>query len=240
MTSHRARRLVLLGVAMVAAAVCVRLGFWQLDRLEQRRALNARIEAGLAGPPQPVEALLDAPADEIAFRRVTASGTWDAAHEVLLYGRALDGRPGNHVLTPLVLGGGRAIVVDRGWVPTDASGPPMAGEAAAADGPVSVTGTLLPSEDGDGDEAAGGIVRAVDVAALDGRVPADLVPGRYLLLASQEPAAAAPTPAAPPEPDEGPHLSYAIQWFAFAAIALVGYVLLARRDRAAAPGFGEG
>jgi surfeit locus 1 family protein len=225
---------------VVVAAVCVRLGFWQLDRLEQRRALNARIAAGLAAPPQPVEALLDAPADDVAYRRVTASGTWDAAHEVLLYGRALDGRPGNHVLTPLVLGGGRAIVVDRGWVPADAVGPPVTGEAAAVDGPVTVGGTLLPSEDGDGDEPAGRIVRAVDVAALDGRVPADLVPGRYLLLASQEPAVAAPTPAALPEPDEGPHLSYAIQWFAFAAIALVGYGLLARRDRAAAPTSGEG
>jgi cytochrome oxidase assembly protein ShyY1 len=73
-------------------------------------------------------------------------------------------------------------------------------------------------------------VRSVDVALLDAQIPSDLIDGVYLLLASQRPAVDEPVPAPLPELTEGPHRSYAIQWFLFAAIALVGSVLLARRD----------
>jgi len=100
----RARWILLPVVAILVAATCVRLGFWQLDRLAGRRAFNAGVEAGLAAPVAPVDALVDAEgADEAAYRRASATGTWDPAHEVILYGRPLDGRPGDHVLTPLLL-----------------------------------------------------------------------------------------------------------------------------------------
>jgi surfeit locus 1 family protein len=213
----------------------VRLGFWQLDRLEERRALNAEIGAGLEVGPAPLDDVLagDAP----AYRRVTASGTWAPGDEVILYGRSLDGRPGNHVLTPLTLDDGRAILVDRGWVPTTVSSPPVTGAEAPAAGSVSVEGILLPGDDqGSSDGSDGSTfdarpdqVRSVDVGALDATIDADLVDGVYLLLARQTPPQERPIPAPLPELDEGPHLSYAIQWFSFAAIALIGYGVLARR-----------
>jgi cytochrome oxidase assembly protein ShyY1 len=131
-----------------------------------------------------------------------------------------------------VLDDGGAVLVDRGWVPSEVSEPPVGGEAAASSGPVSVDGILLPSREGDvAYEELPDQVRDVDAAALDLVMPLDLVTDGYVLLEHQTPATDRPIPAPLPEPTEGPHLSYAIQWFTFAAIALVGYGLLVRRDR---------
>jgi surfeit locus 1 family protein len=214
------------------AAVCVRLGFWQLDRLEQRRSFNADVGAALASEPAPLgDVLADG---DLAYRRVTVDGTWDVEHEVILFGRSLDGRPGNHVLTPLVFAAGRAVLVDRGWVPSEVRSAPAAGDAAASPGEVTVDGIMLPSDAGD-DAVAGGTlpaqVRSVDVAALDAAIPSELVANAYVLLERQTPTQERPIPAPLPELSEGPHLSYAIQWFTFAAISLVGYGVLARRKR---------
>lgn len=232
------RRIVLFVVAVGVAAVCVRLGIWQLDRLDQRRALNDSIEAGLAEPPVPLEELLNGsgPMGDLAYRRVTASGTYDANDELLLYGRALDGSPGDHVLTPLVRDDGPDVLVDRGWVPHEPDrGAPVGPPAAAPEGRVQVEGVLLPSEEGSAfpdPEAAATLVRSVNLSEIRERSP-DLLSPAYLLLQTQVPAQAEgqPAPASVPEPTEGPHLSYAIQWFSFATIALVGYGVLLRRDR---------
>jgi cytochrome oxidase assembly protein ShyY1 len=219
--------------AIVVAAVCVRLGLWQLDRLEGRRAFNARYAAGLAAPARPLGELLSAGAP-LAYRRAIANGTYDRNHEVILYGRTLDGQAGNHVLTPLVLDDGRAIVVDRGWVPFEMDEPGLPA-AAPPTGRVEVVGPLVASQPGGAGEVAPGedrmtTVRTVDLAAIARDVPYDLVPW-FLQLGSQAPAGSGelPVPEPPPELSEGPHLSYAFQWFTFAAIALIGYLVLVRR-----------
>ncbi len=127
----RPRWIALTLFAVLMAVLCVGLGLWQLDRLEGRRFVNARFAEGLALPPEPVERLIDDPDHgSLVSRRVTASGRYDSSSEVVLYGRALEGRPGNHVLTPLILEDGRAVIVDRGWVPFEPTYPPIA-EAAA-------------------------------------------------------------------------------------------------------------
>ena len=233
------RWIALLVFVLVVVVTCVRLGIWQLDRLDQRRAFNAQIERGLAAEPTSLDALGGEAED--AYRRVRVTGTYDPEHEVLWYGRALDGRPGHHVLTPLVYGSeqttpGVAILVDRGWVPAELDTTPVA-PAAAPSGTVTVTGFLLPAEGG-GDlvidrDPSGRVltVRHADPAALDGEVPYELWP-LALHLQGQSPAQAGDLPALVPPPplDEGPHLSYAVQWFTFATIALVGYVILVRRE----------
>ena len=212
--------------------MCVRLGFWQLDRLEQRRALNAEIGAALATAPAALDDVLAG--EDRTYRRVRASGAWAADDEVILYGRALDGRPGNHVLTPLLIGPGRAVLVDRGWVPSSIAAPPLTGPEAPATGEVTVEGVLMPADDASpgGDATVDERpqqVRSVDIGILDPTIDADLVDDVYLLLERQTPPQERPIPAPLPEATEGPHLSYAIQWFSFAAIALIGYGVLARR-----------
>ena len=221
-------------LAVAMAALCIRLGFWQLDRLEQRRSANAARAAGLAQAPVDVGDALAEP--DAAYRPVTATGTYDPTAELVLYGRPLDGRPGDHVLTPLVLGDGTRVLVDRGWVPTaedaDRTVPPAAAPPA---GPVTVEGVLVPGEDGDafGDQDPVGatVIRAVNLDELVA-AGAAVAPTGYVLLTAQTPAPATlPVPAPLPPEDEGPHLSYAIQWFAFATIALVGAVIVLRRGR---------
>ena len=119
--------------AIATVTICVRLGLWQLDRLEGRRAFNDRYAAGLEAAPLPLESLL-AEGGALAYRRAVATGRFDTDREVILYGRSLDGRSGNHVLTPLVLADGRAIIVDRGWVPFEMDDPPVAATPPTGDG----------------------------------------------------------------------------------------------------------
>ena len=246
---------------VVVAAVCVRLGFWQLDRLAQRRAFNDELGAALAAPPTTLDQVLAG--DDVAYRRVTVTGTWAAADEVILYGRALESRPGNHVLTPLLIGDGRAVLVDRGWVPSAIAAPPLTGDEAAAAGVVTVEGIVVPADDGASDDERDAgqpdagepdagepdagepdvrpeQVRTIEVGVLDPTIDADLVDGVYILLQHQTPRQERPIPATLPERTEGPHLSYAIQWFTFAAIALIGYGVLARRKARPRSGAAQG
>ena len=220
--------------AIAVVAICVRLGMWQLDRLEGRRDLNERYAAGLEAAPESLETLLER-GGSLVYRRAVATGRYDADREVILYGRTLDGRSGNHVLTPLVLADGRAIIVDRGWVPFEMDHPPVA-EAAPPDGEVDVAGTLFAGQTGGAGDIAEGadrvtVVRSVDIEAIARDVPYELVP-LFLQLRTQSPAAMAdlPVPEPPPVLTEGPHLSYAFQWFAFAAIGAIGYVILVARQ----------
>ena len=232
----RPRWLAGLGLVVLVAVTFARLGVWQLHRLDERRAYEDLVASRLAAAPAPLEGVLagGVGADEIRYRRVIASGTFDTAHEVILYGRTQGDQSGNHVLTPLLLGDGTAIAVDRGWVPFEDDDPPLA-DAAPPDGVVRVSGVLFPSEV---DTTSGGspavpttTFAKVDLGALGAEVPYPLAPV-YLLLGSQEPPASA-LPIVAPLPDPAsapPHLSYAIQWFTFATIAVVGFVVLVRRE----------
>jgi surfeit locus 1 family protein len=227
-------------IAVIVVGVCVRLGFWQLERLEGRRYFNDRFRTGMAMPPVPVETLLASGDEPLSYRRATAEGRYDAAREVILYGRALDGNPGNHVLTPLVMADGRAVLVDRGWVPFDLDTPPV-DAAIPPDGRVQVVGFLSPNEPGGADDAEEGTAgdgeggantfTRVDLDRIGQQLPYELLPW-YLALQDQTPAQSGELPAVVPAPtlDEGPHLSYAFQWFAFAGIAAIGYLILARRQ----------
>jgi cytochrome oxidase assembly protein ShyY1 len=229
------RRIALVVAAIVVALVCVRLGFWQLDRLEQRRALNEQIGSRSSNAPISLDGGLPDETASWSYSPVTASGEYLPEAELILYGRPLEGRPGDHVLSVLTLGDGTAVLVDRGWIPFDADTvAPVEGASAAPSGHVTVTGVLIPSEEEDGafDDAQDRI-RSIDIEQIGDRFGLDLEPG-YLLLSRQSPEqpGGLPVPAALPELSEGPHLSYAIQWFSFATIAIVGSLVLLRRSSA--------
>ncbi|MGH8901699.1 MAG: SURF1 family cytochrome oxidase biogenesis protein [Egibacteraceae bacterium] len=226
---------------IVVVVTCVSLGFWQLRRLDERRAFNALVTERLAAAPEPLAAVLGEPADRLAYRRVTVTGQYLPSEEVLLSPRSRDGMPGHDVLTPLVTGSG-GILVDRGWVPFALSRAPVA-EAAPPPGGITVTGFLLPGRHapraGPVGAARLGFVSDADVGRLQPQMSVPLAPV-YVVLTGQSPAPAAlPRPGAPPELGEGPHLSYAVQWFLFACVAVVGYPFLIRRraqDLGALPG----
>jgi surfeit locus 1 family protein len=232
------KRLVeLLTVALLVATTCVALGIWQIARLHQKQQFNMAVRAGLAAPPAPIETMLfrGIDPDEVRYRRAEATGTYDTAHEFVLYGRTQNSQAGNHMLTPLRLADGRAILVDRGWVPLDVNRP---GAAAVAPprGDVRVEGVLFSSE-GDPPATVGGAdveettLARVDLARIQAQLTYPIAPD-YLLLQRQAPTqpAGLPAPAPLPELSEGPHLSYAVQWFTFAAIAVAGFFVLAFKE----------
>jgi surfeit locus 1 family protein len=218
----------------------VALGLWQLDRLDQRRAFDRLVEERLSTPAEPIDELIavGAGAEGWQYRRVEVRGRYDANREFVLFGRTLGGIPGNHVLTPIVTEDGTAVLVDRGWIPIELDDPPIA-QAAPSSAEITATGVMFPSEGGDpGGPAARAQplsdVGEIDLARIQAALPYDLAPG-YLWLQGQRPAGGQlPRPVPLPDlTDAPPHLSYAIQWFVFAAIAVVGYGALLRRELSA-------
>lgn len=230
------RSVTLLLVAIGVAALCVRLGFWQLSRLQERRSFEDAVQMGLARTPRPIAAVLPrkdrVDLDSVRYLRVEVTGSFDPEREVILYGRGLGEQEGHHVLTPLVMADGLAIVVDRGWVPIRDDTPPVA-EAAPPPGEVTVTGVLIPSEGGLPGDGGGPAVEQLahtNLAQLAAQLPYPIEP-LWLLLQRQSPSSSPlPTPAPFAMPDAPPHLSYAIQWFAFATIAVVGAAIVTRRE----------
>jgi len=209
--------------ALLIAAACVRLGVWQLDRLRQRRARNAQVLATRSRPPIPVAGSLST--DSARDRRLFATGAYDYARERLWHGRSYEGVPGVDLVTPLRLPDGTVVLIDPGWAPSPDGyhvdqGAYREGDSAQVLG----IGVTAPRARGD-----------VDPAALRDSLPYALLPFVIQELPSSPTSPTSPNlhqrpvrwPA--PELSDGPHLSYAIQWFSFAVIIVVGSFALAKK-----------
>ena len=234
------RRYILVTLLVVAAmAVMARLGVWQLDRLAERRAANAQLMAVLTSSTIFVNDDLTAlagqpPADvapDLANRDVFLEGEYDFAAQRILVLQNYQDQPGVHLITPLVLDSGAAVLVDRGWIPdaereaghlfTEATGP------QTVSGYIALTETLrrraanteavtTPSDE----------IFRVDVAALADELPYPLVPYYVKLSPTEEPDTTLPLEVAKEiDFSEGPHLGYAIQWFIFSLGLGAGDVL---------------
>jgi surfeit locus 1 family protein len=219
----------LIAFLLLAGAVCVRLGFWQVDRLRERRAANRAAEAALSAP---VVRLPGAVQDgDLAGRRVEAAGRYDPANELVLRGQALDGSPGVHLVTPLRFPGtDTALLVNRGFVPApDAVSVETGG--LKEEGEVRVRGIALPIPVGGGRpiERRGQMSWArLDREALAEQLPYPV----YSVYLRQAPDSALPRmPRRLPALalDDGPHLSYAVQWFLFAGMAVVFAIIVVAR-----------
>jgi surfeit locus 1 family protein len=123
---------------LIALAILLALGTWQLQRLTWKEGLIAAREAALSATPVPLPSESE---DWRAweFRRVSVTGVFDHDAEQLFGLQALGGRPGHHVLTPLVRENGPAVLIDRGWVPLDRAHPLARGEGQVP-GQVTITG----------------------------------------------------------------------------------------------------
>lgn len=219
-------------VVVSLAALFVRLGMWQLDRLEQRRELNSLIESRLESAPMDITDITN-PTDA-EYQRVTIGGVFDPSQEVLIRSQTYLGTAGFHVITPLVLDDGTAVLVNRGWVPLTMDSvpvrdaPPPAGRVVVA-GWVHLTQQRprFGPEDPPGERT---VLNRVDIDRIQTQTDDDL--SEVYVVELGERAEDLPRPATPPDfDDEGPHLSYAIQWFSFAVIGVVGFFFLLRRER---------
>ncbi len=220
----------LLVVAGIVAMV--NLGFWQLRRLDQRRDFNAKVEARSELPPEPLDSVLSSgQPEDLEWRIVTVTGRYLRDEQFLVVNRSQNGRAGDNVVTPMELGNGRTLIVNRGFVPlsVEAPRPPQ--------GVVDVVGRIRQSQQrrtgqlsdpADGDLAE---VQRLDIPRLAPQLPGDVIPVYVDLLTSEPPEAPGlPEPVARPPLGEGPHLSYAIQWFIFSVCVAIGWVLAVRRS----------
>jgi cytochrome oxidase assembly protein ShyY1 len=230
-----ARWLGWLAMVIVLAAGCVGLGRWQLDRREAVVENIQRIEANYDAAPQryvPGENGFDSYDPDREWTPVTFVGTYDPPNQVVVRNRPLNGQPGYEVLTPLRLEDGTAVIIDRGWLPigNKEAGRPDDIPAPPA-GRVEVTARTKPGEPSVNRGAPDGQVASIDLPALADRLDYPLQDAAYGLLALERPAAAQ-TPVAAPKPsiDEGPHLSYSLQWFAFGVLVFVGLGYAARQQ----------
>lgn len=225
-------------LVLLLVVVLLNLGLWQLRRLDERRDANALIEeralteSVVPLSEVPVEAADPVTVgDEVVWQRVQASGRYQIDDQVLLRSRSLDGQPGFWVLTPLELDGGGVLVVNRGWIPFEVETDGSDVEFATPTSAVEVVGFL--QESVEGAKPAGGrttTIAHVDLEWFDEQVDGDVHPV-YLQLQEQQPPPVDDLPVILPEPDlsEGPHLGYALQWFTFTAIAVVGYPIVLYR-----------
>ena len=224
---------------LLAMGVMVALGFWQLDRLEQRRALNQQRRAALAAAPiELTGAPLHLPPFELRDRQAIANGEFDYARQVSVRNQNLDGQPGHHLITPLLINGSnKAVLVNRGWIPVDEAEP---GKWRTLDerssGPLS--GILKPTvlrPDGAisaiPQDTVTGWYR-LDIEAIAQTLPYDLMPIVLQLLPedSRDPSPLPRRIQSDVSISEGNHLSYALQWFGFAITAAVVFVAVARRQ----------
>ncbi|MGW1177320.1 SURF1 family protein [Kitasatospora sp. NPDC002543] len=234
-------------VALAAVTVCLWLGTWQLGRFQDRLTTHHAAD-GPAGEAVPIERLLTRDQPMVTTltvgRTVLATGSYDAAHQVLVPARVLGGEEGSYVLTPLRTAEGPAVAVVRGWAP----GPPAADRVPPAPaGPVTVTGRLQGPEDAGKRGAIAGGLPAGQLGTISPAALVNLLP--YPVYDGWVAADAAPdglTSVAGLRPEDGSgltlrafqNLGYTLEWFVFAGfVVFMGFRLAQReaevaRDRA--------
>lgn len=229
------RRWLLFAAAVcVLAAVCVRLGEWQFDRLHQRQQRNEWTRSNIAADPVAVEDVMAVgrPVEpEREWTRVIAQGEYDAGATVVVRYQTRHGDPGVDLVTPLVTPEGTAVLVDRGWVATDNTGEVPDTLPAPPAGTVEVVGFVRADATGRGVTVHDASTRAVSSVEIGRTLDVPVLEG-FVDAATEAPAPEAEV-VRPELPDlgEGPHFFYGLQWWFFAALALGGFGYLVYDER---------
>jgi surfeit locus 1 family protein len=230
----------------VVVAIMISLGFWQLGRLDERKSANAIITSAMDRQPEPLSTVLPAGASSTSeqvkaaeYQPVYVSGVYRADEQVLVNNRTNNGSPGYWVVTPLVLADGTAVAINRGWIPFSYTEDGSWDDFAPPKGTVVVQGLLRQSQvretnglvSSPKDPEAGTLrtLARLDVGRLAQQIDERLIPGYISLRAQDPPQVDLPVPVPLPELSQGPHLGYAMQWFAFSLLTIIVYPLLLRR-----------
>jgi len=225
------RRTVLLTLAVVAGvAVMLNLAEWQWHRHVARRDFNATLRARLVEPAVPLSDLLSAPVTEAEWRTVVASGQYVDGADLLVVNRSQNGVAGTNAVSLLRLDDGTFVYVVRGFLPLALEHrPPPSGR-------VEVTGRVRRSDlrrRGEASDAPDGVlveVQRLDLGRLAQQVPGVLAPISLDLVESSPDDDPRLTAVALPGTELGPHLSYTVQWIVFSGAAILGWVLVLRRE----------
>ncbi len=225
--------------AVVVAGIVAMMfaGFWQLDRLSERKAFNERVIERSQAEPSPLRSVLSRiedgslSPDEAEWLPVVVDGTY-LPDQVLNFNKSQGGRAGDNVLTAAITTDGDTVIVNRGFIPLGIDVPAAPATAIQGRGYVRLSeererGGVTDADDGEQLTE----IRRVDLARLARQFPGDVAPVYVQLIASDPPITVGdPEPVVLPELSSGPHLSYAIQWFIFSLAVAVGWVLAVRRS----------
>lgn len=232
-------------LVLFGAAVCIRLGIWQLDRLAQRRAFNAHYLAMAAAEPLVLPDDSDLDLTRMEYRRVVLTGFYDFDNQVALRNQyhTLPGgieQYGYHLLTPLRISDNSGVLVDRGWIPAEGNDSPSGWRKYDLPGAVTLQGIIRL---GEAKPAMGGVAdpplsegqtrldfwNIANLERIRQQTPYPLL-DVYIQLDPEPGQTSLPYPYQPAyEISEGPHLGYAGQWFTFAVILLAGYPFYLRK-----------
>jgi surfeit locus 1 family protein len=237
-------------LVVVASIVMVRLGFWQLDRLAQRRVFNARVLAWIDAEPLTLnaDALGGEDLPNMEYRLVEVRGSYDYDQQIALRLQQFESQAGIHLITPLHIEGTNVFVlVDRGWIPLGKAD--QVGWSAFDEDDKVVTITARMRRAGEGPDF-GSLVDptlspdqdrlllwySIDPRRVAAQSGLPILENVYLQQLPEDTDQTLPFAQAPAvEISEGPHLGYAFQWFAFAAILLTGYPIYLLRRADAVP-----
>ena len=234
----RARDWGFVALIITVAIVTFRLGLWQLSRYSERKTRNDEIVERLDMPPLDLNAIEKA-LEELDYRRVRVEGEFDNEHEILLKNRARQGQPGFHLITPLLISHDRAVLVDRGWIPLVNGEKSERGVYHEAN-PVLIEGIARLSQA----EPSWGFLadpvpeagdnpletwRLLYIDGIQGQIPYPLLP--IYIAQTNNLASEGPVPEPEIDLSEGSHLGYAIQWFSFTAVAVIGGYYWLRRKQ---------
>lgn len=234
------------GIVMLAV-VFLLLGRWQwhaghkVAPLTQQQMVSWR-------SPVPAASLLTADGVDGTKigQAVTAQGTYDAARQLLVPGRTLDGRAGYYLIVPLVTAPGEAVTVNRGWLPGNGGTEPAM--PAPPSGRVTVTGWAAESESATGSVNQNGIVQSAAPVAASGRHEVSVIsaaqlvnlwpyhlPNGYVSATDSASLSGGLTAIPAPLPPHGTswdllNIGYAFQWCLFALVTVGWYLLHWRRE----------
>jgi surfeit locus 1 family protein len=228
-------------LVLAGGVLCIRLGIWQLDRLAQRRAFNAHFIAMQSAPAMDLVSENSQGLTDMEYRHVRVTGTYDFTNQVALRNQYHGSEYGYHLLTPLLLDNGSAVLVDRGWVPADGNDSPSGWSRYEEAGQVEVRGVMRlgPSQPDMGGvpdpTLAAGQTRLdfwnfANLERISQQIPYPVLP----VYIQPDVDTNNVTPPIPYQPEidltEGPHFGYALQWFTFATLLYLGYPFYLRRQ----------
>jgi len=222
-------------LVLLMMVVLARLGVWQLDRLDQRRAKNAVVASALAS--SPIDLFEDTLTDDLPAlqnRQVRVSGEYDLENQLVLKVQNWDGRAGAHLITPLLEAGGeRAVLVDRGWIP-EVDNNPVDRATYDVTGQVKVEGYTAMSQALRGREISVPEEPVtewyrVDIAAIQPQMPYELLP-IYVMQAPGDNQTLPYRREQEIDLSEGSHFGYAVQWFIFSLGLGIAYVVYVRKS----------
>ncbi|WP_284974717.1 SURF1 family protein [Arthrobacter sp. efr-133-TYG-104] len=222
-------------LAAVFATGCVLLGRWQMDRRAETLAEINRVVTNYSAAPVPfpqVKNQFTSLDPEREWTQVELRGSYDVAGERVVRNRPLNGQPGYEVVVPFRLTTGEAVVIDRGWLPIGNKTPGHPDTIPAPpSGQVTVVARLKASEPNLDRGSVEGQLASIDLPTYASELQYPIATGAYGQLASETPSVHyMPAPFPKPETDEGTHLSYSLQWFAFGVLMFIGFGYAARQQ----------